>query len=360
MAHAARLPSASAAAEREGDNSPGPIRLDLTGNSRGPSPRAIAAMRDALGTAVRSDDELVRLREAIARHHRVEPSQVVVGCGSGEILRMAAASFTGPAKTLVVGDPTCPLVTQYAVRGGARVVSVPLLPNYAHDLSAMLAAIDGATGLVYICNPNNPTGTLTRRQDLDAFLRRIPGSPAILIDEAYQDYVEPTPDTVSFLDQPSDDARLIIVRSFSKIHGMAGMRVGYAVTTSRLASLTGYAALEDNVNVIAARGAAAALDDADYVRHSAGLTANERQEFLNQANARMLRSIDSQVNFVMLDTQRQVGRVLDYFRTHGIILAPPVPPFDSYLRISLGTPAEMQKFWRVWDLMPIPPRMHGM
>jgi histidinol-phosphate aminotransferase len=361
MAHAARLPSSSAAARRESDGKPGPIRLDLTGNCRGPSPRAIAAMQDALGAVLRSDEELVRLREAIARHHRVDPSQIVLGCGSGEILRMAAASFTGPGKTLVVADPTCPLVTQYAVRGGARVVSVPLRANYAHDLSAMAGAIDGATGLVYICNPNNPTGTLTRRQDLEAFLRRIPGTPVIVIDEAYHDYVEPTPDTVSFLDQPFDDERLMIVRSFSKLHGMDGMRVGYAVTTSRLASLAGYSALEDNVNVIAARGAAAALDDDAYVRHSVDLTSNERQEFVNQAYARMLPNIDSVSNFVMLDTLRQVGRVLDFFRGHGIILAPPVPPpFDTHLRVSLGTPSEMQEFWRVWDLMPIPPRTHRM
>ena len=360
MAHAARVPSSSAAAGGERDGSPGPIRLDLTGNSRGPSPRAMAAMQDALRTAVRSDEELVRLREAIARHHRVDPSQVVLGCGSGEILRMAAASFTGRGKALVVADPTCPLVTQYAVRGGARVVSVPVRADHAHDLSAMLAAIDGTTGLVYVCNPNNPTGTLTRRQDLETFLRRIPGTPAILIDEAYHDYVERTPDTVSFLDQPIDDERLMVVRSFSKIHGMAGMRVGYAVTTSRLASLAGYSALEDNVNVIAARGAVAALEDAAYVRESAGLTTNERQEFLNQANARMLPSIDSQTNFVMLDTQRQVGRVLDFFRAHGIALAAPVPRFDTYLRISIGTPADMLEFWRIWDLMPFPPKTHRM
>jgi len=360
MAHAARVPSSSAAAGGERDGSPGPIRLDLTGNSRGPSPRAMAAMQDALRTAVRSDEELVRLREGIARHHHVEPSQVVLGCGSGEILRMAAASFTGPGKALVVADPTCPLVTQYAVRGGAPVVSVPVRADHAHDLSAMLAAIDGTTGLVYVCNPNNPTGTLTRRQDLETFLRRIPGTPAILIDEAYHDYVERTSDTVSFLDQPIDDERLMVVRSLSKIHGMAGMRVGYAVTTSRLASLAGYSALEDNVNVIAARGAVAALEDAAYVRESAGLTTNERQEFLNQANARMLPSIDSQTNFVMLDTQRQVGRVLDFFRAHGIALAAPVPRFDTYLRISIGTPADMLEFWRIWDLMPFPPKTHRM
>jgi histidinol-phosphate aminotransferase len=232
--------------------------------------------------------------------------------------------------------------------------------DHAHDLSAMLDAIDGTTGLVYVCNPNNPTGTLTRRQDLETFLRRIPGTPAILIDEAYHDYVERTPDTVSFLDQPIADERLIVVRSFSKIHGMAGMRVGYAVTTSRLASLAGYSALEDNVNVIAARGAAAALDDEAYIRSSMTLTTDERQEFLNQANARMLPSIDSQTNFVMLDTLRQVGRVLDFFRAHGIALAAPVPRFDTYLRISIGTPAEMLEFWRIWDLMPFPPKTHRM
>lgn len=356
MAHAARLPSNSAATER----APGPIRLDLTGDSHGPSPRAIAAMKDALGTGVRSDEEVLGLREAIARYHGVVPAQVLLGCGSGEILRMMASAFTGPGRNIVLADPTCPLISQYAVRGGATVVAVPLRVDHSHDLSAMLAAIHATTGVVYICNPNNPTGTLTRRQDLETFIRRIPGAPVIVIDEAYHDYVDRSADTVSFLDEPIDDDRIVVVRSFSKIHGLAGLRVGYAITTSRLASLAGYWALEANINVAGARGAAVALTDTAWVQQNAAMNANTRQEFLNQANARMLRSIDSQTNFVMLDTQRQLGRVLDHFRSRGIGLAGPFPPFDTHVRVSLGTAAQMEEFWRVWDQMPFPPRTHGM
>jgi len=302
--------------------------------------------------------ESERLRDAIARHHGIVSERVVLGCGSGEILRMAAVAFTGPGKTLVMCDPTCELISQYAVRAGAEAVRVPLRGDYAHDLTRMLAAVDARTGLVYICNPNNPTGTMTRRQDLETFIEKLPPTTPVLIDEVYHDYVEDTPDTASLIDQPladQPDERIIVVRSFSKIHGMAGLRVGYAIAGSSTANLMAFRALDANINVVAARGAAAALEDTSHVRRSAMLNADDRQEFANQANARMLRCIDSRTNFVMLDTQRQTSLVIQHFAAHDIVLAPTFPPFNTHIRISLGTPSEMEQFWRVWDLMRVEP-----
>jgi len=152
-----------------------------------------------------------------------------------------------------------------------------------------------------------------------------------------------------------------VVRTFSKIYGLAGLRVGYAIASPRMAGLLTAQALDRNVNVLAARGAIAALDDVDHVQRSSRLNADDRQEFLNQANARMLRSIDSQTNFVMMGSEHPVGTIVEkpavetiveHFARNNIVLPAAFAPLDQYVRVSLGTAAEMSEFWRVWDLMP--------
>ena len=331
-----------------------PMRLHRNENVHGPSPRVIAAMHEAAGhPASRYPDvEAEALQRRIASLHAVAPERVVLGCGSSETLRMAIDAFAGPQKKLVAAVPTFESIHQYARRAGAEVVGVPLTREWAHDVSAMLARIDASTGLVYICNPNNPTGSLTRRQDLEEFLRKLPAGVFVLIDEAYHHYVGESADYASFIDRPVDDARVIVTRTFSKIHGLAGLRVGYAVAAAETARTLASHCLSDGVSVVAARAAAAALDDLEYVRLSVGWNADDRQEFLNQANARMLRSIDSLTNFVMLNAGRPAGPVFEHFAAHEILVPRPVPALESYIRVSLGTPAEMREFWRVWDLMP--------
>jgi len=225
--------------------------------------------------------------------------------------------------------------------------------NYSHDLAAMLERADATAGLIYICNPNNPTGTLTRRRDLEQFIRELPDTTCVLIDEAYHHYVGESSDNASFIDRPVDDARVMVTRSFSKIHGLAGLRVGYAIAATKTARLLAAGRLPGSVNVVAAQAAAAALDDQEYVRISARRNADDRQEFLNQANARMLRPIDSQTNFVLLDTERSAAEVVERFKQNGILLAPPFPGFEKHVRVSIGTPAAMREFWNIWDLKPL-------
>jgi histidinol-phosphate aminotransferase len=329
-----------------------PIRLNRNENPYGPSENVIATMRDTALTAASRYPavEAEALRRRIAAFHRVGPEHVVLGCGSSEILRAAIDAFVGAHQKLVAAVPTFESIAGWAQRAGATVVGVPLRRDYTHDLNGMLACVDADTRLVYICNPHSPTGRVTRRQDLEAFLRELPPTIVVLVDEAYHHYVGESSDYASFIDRPVDDSRVIVTRSFSKIHGLAGLRVGYAIASAHTADVLSSHTLSDGVNVVAARAAAAALDDTGYVRTSVNRNTDDRQEFFNQATARMLRP-DSVTNFVMLDTGRGAVEVVEHFRNHGILVSGPFQGFDQNIRVSMGAPADMREFWRVWDLI---------
>ena len=284
--------------------------------------------------------------------------QVVLGCGSTEILRMAADGFLGPGRNVILASPTCTLMSDFARRAGADVVAVPLTGYFAHDLDRMLARVNGGTGLVYICNPNSPTGTLTGRDQIEKFLAALPAATHVLIDEAYHHYVGARPDAASFIDRPVDNPRVVVARTFSTVYGLAGMRVGYAVAATAAAQILASRGLPANVSSLGALAAAAALDDQAHVESSVRRNIDERQEFYNQAIGRLLHVIDSQTNFVMVDAARPTVPIVDHFARNGILLPPPFAPFDNYVRVSLGAAEEMSEFWRVWDLMHLPVGHH--
>jgi histidinol-phosphate aminotransferase len=331
----------------------GPIRLDRNENAYGPSEKAIAAMCEGTSLANRyPGSECDDLINRIARMHRVAPEQVVLGCGSSEILRVTAVTFLGPGKKLVMASPSWNLIADLARSTGAEIVTVPLNKEYAHDLSGMLARIDRSTGLVYICNPNDPTGSLTPQEEIVAFIRQLPSTTCIVIDQAYHHYALGCPRDASVIEYRVDDSRVIVTRTFSGVYGLAGLRVGYGIAAPHTARLLAAGRLPFGVSVVAARAAAAALSDAAHARVCVERNANDRQEFLNQVNARMLRAIDSHTNFVMLNTGRQAEEVVEHLRKNNIVLPHPFAPMDKYIRVSLGTSEDMREFWRVWDLLP--------
>jgi histidinol-phosphate aminotransferase len=346
------LRAAGRAAPGEGQRLRFPIRLDRNHNPHGPSGRVTAAMIEAVSAANDDAREIAEaLRARIAVEHRVNPAHVIVGSGSGSILRMAVDAFAGPGKPVVTAAPTFELVGDHARHAGCELITVPLHPDGSHDLDAMLAA-SARAGLVYICNPNNPTGTLTRRRDLERFLQKLPASVPVVIDEAYHHYVDEASDYRSFLEDGAGGARIIVTRSFSKIHGLAGLRIGYAIASPGDAARIAGRQESAGIDVIAARGALTALNDTAYVEMSRMRNADDRQEFFNQANARMLRWLDSQTNFVMVYGSVAPGPVIAHLAANRIVVAGPFPPLDQYMRVAIGTPAQMQEFWRVWDLMP--------
>jgi histidinol-phosphate aminotransferase len=265
---------------------------------------------------------------------------------------MAALAFLKPGKKLVQAAPTFPSLGKLAQGAGIEVASVPLSKRYEHDLAAMQDATRASTGIVYIVNPNNPTGTITPRKDIEAFIGKLPSDVIVLIDEAYHHFVTPNTAYESFLERHFDDPRIVVSRTFSKIYGLAGMRIGYAVATPELAKKLPAGFPNWSVSVASARAASAALDDVDYVRLGIKRNTDDRQEFMNQVNARMLRAIDSQANFVMVNPMRPPDEVIEHLKKNHILIGPKYPVLDKYIRVSLGTPNEMQAFWRAWDLLP--------
>src|SRR5215831_3167686 len=212
----------------------GIIRLNSNENAYGPSPKVFESIKSAIGEANRYPRvQYQSLLEEIASVNHLKPEQVLLGCGSTEIFRVAAYAFLGNGKQLLLASPTFDAIKNYAEAVGSQTIPVPLTPTFAHDVNRMAALANSSTTLVYICNPNNPTASLTPRQDLETFIGKLPRSTFVVIDEAYHHYVRRSAMYASFIDRPIDDDRVVVARTFSTVYGLAGLRVGYAVGSAR-------------------------------------------------------------------------------------------------------------------------------
>lgn len=329
----------------------GPILLNSNENAYGPFPSVLAMKNPFLDANRYPDHAADALKDRLAALHKVKSDQVLLGAGSTEILRVAACAFTGPGKKLVMASPTFEAIGFYGKAVRADVVSVPLATTYAHQLTQMAEAIGKNGGLIYICNPNNPTASLTPRRSLENFIRDLPPNTYVLMDEAYHDFVPVSADYISFLQTPVDMDRVIVARTFSKIYGMAGLRLGYGVASAKTIQLMSPHKLEDSTNILALRAALTSLDHDDEHKIAVERNANDREEFLRQAATRKLHAIPSWTNFAMINTNRPVHTVIDYFRSNNIRIGRPFPPMDTFARISLGKPDEMKAFWQAWDKM---------
>jgi histidinol-phosphate aminotransferase len=324
----------------------GGLLLDSNENPYGPLPSAMKAMQEALGHANRYP-EPEELEARIATYNHVTPEQVLLGTGSTEILKAAAFAFAGPGKNMVMGDPAFEAPRMFVDMAGGETRKVPLTGNYAHDLEAMAKRADANTGLIYICNPNNPTASITPAADIEGFLNKIPGNAVVLIDEAYHHFADGQPGYRSFMDHAGD--RVIIARTFSKIYGMAGMRLGYAISApATIEKLSGFR-LPMAMNMVTIAGGLASLDDDGTMKMAAQRNEADRAEFLKQASSRNLTTIPSYANFAMVKTGRPVKDMITAFKSQQVLIGRPFPPMTDWVRVSLGLPDEMRTFWQTWD-----------
>jgi histidinol-phosphate aminotransferase len=331
----------------------GLLRLNSNENAYGPSPKVTDVITSSVGSANRYPYmERESLIERIAGFHQVKPEQVLLGCGSTEILRIAAFAFLGNGKQLIQASPTFEAIEHYARAAGSDAISVRLTPSYAHDVDGMLTRATASTTLAYVCNPNNPTASLTPRRNLEALISKLPASTFIVIDEAYHHYAGQSGMYASFVDRQVDDERVIVVRTFSKVYGLAGLRLGYAVASPKVIQRMRKFTTENNVNAVAAQAAAAALDDNNGLNESVQRNANDRQNFFNQAMGRALKPINSHANFVMMNTYHPAEEVIQDFRKNNILIGRQFPPMGTHIRVSLARPEEMIAFWRTWDMLP--------
>src|SRR6266571_1682229 len=342
------------------------VRLSSNENPYGPSQMALKAMTDAFSLSWRYPDEHVdSLIETIAKQQGVTRDQIMLGDGSGEILKVCASAFTGPMSNdnrpvelarptrgpaltfvpgrgkLIVADPTFEAILNHARVSRAEVIKVPLNQTFAHDLPRMLAA--ASEGLVYICNPNNPTASITPKNDLREFIKKLPQQTIVLVDEAYYHYADSS-DYESVIPMIKDHPNLIVARTFSKIYGMAGLRCGYCVaqpeTITQLRSHQSW----DSVNIMAVAAAGASLNDSDQVTNGRRLNQETRSFVTTQLDAMDFKYIPSQANFVMIDVKRPVPPLIKALKERNVQVGRLFPALPNHMRLTIGKKSEMEAF----------------
>lgn len=319
----------------------GVVRLSSNENPYGPSPAALNAMRRAFDQVWRYPDEAVdALTADLAKLHGVGSDQILLGTGSSQILKLAAAAFTGAGRSLVMAEPTFEAIGRYAQAAGAEVVKVPLTADYRHDLERMAPA---GAGLVYICNPNNPTASLTPKAEVRSFLERTSAGTRVLVDEAYFHYAE-SGDYESVIPLIKDRPNLVVARTFSKIHGMAGLRLGYAIAQAgTIAQLLAQHAW-DNVNIMALVAAQASLRDSAHLERSRRLNRETRGYVVSSLKAMGHPCLPTETNFLMTDLKRDVGPVIDALKVRGVEVGRRFAALPSCLRVTVGTRPQMEAF----------------
>ena len=325
----------------------GTIRLSSNENPLGIPPVAREAIVGGMEQANRYPGTSRRaLQEAVAQKHGVPPEGIVLGNGSTEVLQMAVQARLDPKLRLVAPIPTYEDVFEYAdPHPWIDVKPVPLAADFSHDLSAMEEATRGAEGpvLVYICNPNNPTGTLTSVGDVETWIRRAPEYVHFVVDKAYFEFVDS--DAYRSLEGLAwTNPNVVVVRTFSKVYGMAGMRLGYAIAHTDPARRLQAFAAGPNTNHLALVAALAALGDRQWVGTSVVANLRGRQMVFQVLDELGIEYLPSHTNFVMHRVPGDLRQYIARMREAGIQVGRPFPPMLDYNRVSFGIPAEMERF----------------
>jgi len=323
------------------------VKLASNENPLGPSPKAVEAVRRAAESMhVYPDGSAYELRQALASRFGLSGKQILLGNGSDELIHLLGLVFLGsPEDEMVVGDPSFVRYDAAAHLADCKLVKVPLDGDLVHDLRAMARAITPRTKIVFVANPNNPTGTIVRKAEVDAFLNDLPEGVLLVLDEAYYEFAADVPDFPNSLDYLREGRPVVGLRTFSKAYGLAGIRIGYGFAPEEVVDAVDRAREPFDVNSLAQAAAVAALEDDAHVART---VANNRvgaariAEALRQAGARVF---PTYANFVYADLGRPAQPVFDALLRQGVIVRTATTMGSpTGLRVSVGTPDEVDRF----------------
>lgn len=319
------------------------VKLASNENPLGPGPAAVAAMQAAILDIARyPDGNGFEMKRALSAHYGVDTARLVLGNGSNDVLELAGRTFLSPGTSGVYSQHAFAVYPLTVQAQGATHIQVPAR-DFGHDLDAMLAAIRDDTRVVFVANPNNPTGTFLPGSELQRFLALVPRRVIVVLDEAYTEFLPDADryDSLSWLDAHPN---LVVSRTFSKAFGLAGMRVGFAVGHPDVADLMNRVRQPFNVNSVAQAGAIAALGDADYLARSRKLNAEGMAQIVDGVTRLGLRHIPSRGNFVCVHVGA-AGQVYGELLRRGVIVRP-VGGYGmpEWLRVSIGLPTENERF----------------
>lgn len=318
----------------------GIVKLASNENPFGPSPLAVAAAKTALEHAeLYPDGGCVALRQKLGRHLQLGPEQIVVGNGSNEIIELLGHAFIGPGDEVVMGNPAFAIYKLMTLLFGGRPVEVPLL-KHRHDLGQLLSAVNERTKLVFLPSPNNPTGTANSAEEIFTFVRSLPEHVVFVFDEAYAEYVEKAPDLRPLI---AEGRQVICLRTFSKIYGLASLRVGYGYASADLVALLNRVRQPFNVNAIAQAAAMAALDDTAFAERCARENRAGLAQLEDGFRKLQLEYVPSEANFLMVNVGDGAAVFQDLQRV-GLIVRPLRSyALPSWVRITVGSFEQNQR-----------------
>ena len=316
------------------------IKLASNENPLGPSPKAVAAMRKALATAhLYPDGGGFYLRQALAKKFSVGIDNIILGAGSNEIIEFLYHAFVGPGDEVVAGDGAFVIYSIMAKMFQARCVEVPFR-GHTHDLKAMLAAITLKTKLVFVANPNNPSGTRVTNAEMDEFIRRLPAHVVAVLDEAYIEFLDDPPPSIEY----AMKRNVVVLRTFSKIVGLAGLRIGYGIAQKECIALLQRVRQPFNTNAVGQAGAMAGLGDAAHIRSTKSVTRRGLEYLYREFKRLKLEHVPSCANFVLVN----VGNGDEVFRglqRRGVIVRPMGGyKMPGWVRVTVGLSRENQRF----------------
>ena len=315
-------------------------KLASNENALGPSPKALSILKDATKTLNRyPDGNGNALKQALAARYGITVEHILLGNGSDELISLLVKTVMAPGDDAIISTPSFSMYEKAVTAGLGNAIIVPLT-DHCYDLSAMAQAITPRTRLLFVCNPNNPTGTVVGSEQLLSFLRHIPKHVLVVVDEAYGEYVT-TPDYPDTIGLHSQGYPLVVLRTFSKIYGLAGLRIGYGMASPYLIEAMNKVRLPFNTNTLAQRAALAALQDNDHVHASRTMNLAGKARFYEVFKQLGLPSIHSEANFVYVDTKRDGNAVFEALLRFGIIVRHIEGPM---LRITVGLPDENERF----------------
>jgi histidinol-phosphate aminotransferase len=324
------------------------VKLASNENPLGPSPKALEAAGRVLADSHRyPDGAAYNLRAKLAAKHGVKMDEILLGAGSNELLDLTIRTFCTPADHVVFAEPSFVVYRIAALSCGVPFTAVPLTPGLVHDLPAMAAAVTPRTRVLFVANPNNPTGTHVGRAAVEKLLREVPPEVIVVMDEAYLEYAD-APDYPNSLELRGLRERLLVLRTFSKIYGLAAFRVGYAVGPRQLIDYMNRVRAPFNVSTLAQAAAVAALDDQQHVEAARSLNQKERRRVTAALEARGLAVAPSQANFVLVDVKRPARPVYDALLKQGVIVRP-FASLPTSLRVTLGTERENDRFLKALE-----------
>ncbi len=317
----------------------GAIKLASNENALGPSPKAVEAIKAVLAKLhLYPDGSCYYLAEALAGKLGVSPRQIVFGNGSNEVISFLVAAFVAPGDEVIVGQPTFLMYQKIVQARGGEAKIVPLR-NMVHNLDGILDALSDRTRLIFLDNPNNPTGTVIDKREFDEFLNKLPEGVLVVLDEAYVDFAEPAGriDVIGYL---NSNAPVISLRTFSKAYGLAGLRVGFGLMSTEIADMLHRVRQPFNINHLAQVGALAAIADEEHYRRTIEMTRNGIRWLRSEMEKLGCHTYPTQANFFLADVGN--GRkVYDALLLEGVIIRPMESyGYPSFVRITVGLPEE--------------------